>query len=255
MDSERLLDDINELNHLFRDSASVETLLNKAVEMVAERTQSAVCSIYLYNPEKQELTLRATRGLNPESVGRVRSEARAGADRTGSEGDADRSARPTPAGTPTTSSSPASSRNSTMRFWPCRSPGASRKWAFWSSSGMRTTASASPISPPWRPSPRSLATSSKTPSSSWGSTSRPRRATEIPAGGAQVHQGQDGRRGLRLCPRHGLRQAEEPDFSSKPRLRQDLHPGGFPPGGSPHREPTGRACRRRWSTSSRTPRR
>ena len=72
MDSERLLYDINELNHLFRDSASVETLLNKAVEMVAERTQSAVCSIYLYNPEKRELTLRATRGLNPESVGRVR---------------------------------------------------------------------------------------------------------------------------------------------------------------------------------------
>jgi phosphotransferase system, enzyme I, PtsP len=72
MDSERLLYDINELNHLFRGSASVETLLNKAVEMVAERTQSAVCSIYLYNPERKELTLRATRGLNPDSVGRVR---------------------------------------------------------------------------------------------------------------------------------------------------------------------------------------
>jgi len=72
MDSERLLYDINELNHLFRGSASVETLLNKAVETVAERTQSAVCSIYLYNSEKRELTLRATRGLNPESVGRGR---------------------------------------------------------------------------------------------------------------------------------------------------------------------------------------
>jgi phosphotransferase system enzyme I (PtsP) len=72
MDSERLLYDINELNHLFRDSASVETLLSKAVHMVAERTGAAVCSIYLYNPEKRELTLRATRGLNPESVGRVR---------------------------------------------------------------------------------------------------------------------------------------------------------------------------------------
>jgi phosphotransferase system enzyme I (PtsP) len=64
--------DINELNHLFRGSASVETLLNKAVEMVAERTQSAVCSIYLYNPQRNELTLRATHGLHPESVGRVR---------------------------------------------------------------------------------------------------------------------------------------------------------------------------------------
>ena len=72
MDGEQLLYDINELNHLFRDSASIETLLNKAVEMVAQRTDSAVCSIYLYDPQEQELTLRATKGLNPESVGQVR---------------------------------------------------------------------------------------------------------------------------------------------------------------------------------------
>jgi phosphotransferase system enzyme I (PtsP) len=72
VDSERLLYDISALSHLFRESASVETLLNKAVEMVASSTQSAVCSIYLYNPEKHELTLRATQGLNPDSVGRVR---------------------------------------------------------------------------------------------------------------------------------------------------------------------------------------
>jgi phosphotransferase system enzyme I (PtsP) len=71
VNKEQLLYDINELSHLFRESASIETLLNRAVGMVAERTHSAVCSIYLYNPEKQELTLRATKGLNPESVGRV----------------------------------------------------------------------------------------------------------------------------------------------------------------------------------------
>jgi len=72
MDNEQLLCDINELNHLFRDSVSIETLLDEAVEMVAARTQSAVCSIYLYDVEARELTLRATRGLNPESVGTVR---------------------------------------------------------------------------------------------------------------------------------------------------------------------------------------
>lgn len=72
MDSERLLYEVNELSHLFRESASIETLLNKAVEMVADRTQSAVCSIYLYNPADRTLMLRATRGLNPESVGSVR---------------------------------------------------------------------------------------------------------------------------------------------------------------------------------------
>jgi phosphotransferase system enzyme I (PtsP) len=72
VDREQLLYDISELNHLFRDSASIETLLNRVVEMVAERTGAAVCSIYLYNPVTQELTLRATKGLNPESVGQVR---------------------------------------------------------------------------------------------------------------------------------------------------------------------------------------
>jgi len=71
VNSQELLYDISELSHLFRESASIETLLNRAVEMVARRTQSTVCSIYLYNPQTQELTLRATQGLNPESVGRV----------------------------------------------------------------------------------------------------------------------------------------------------------------------------------------
>lgn len=72
MDSEQLLYDINELSHLFRESATVETLLDRAVEMVAARTQSDVCSIYLYDPEERVLTLRATKGLNPDAVGKVR---------------------------------------------------------------------------------------------------------------------------------------------------------------------------------------
>ncbi len=72
MDSQQLLCDINELSYLFRESATVETLLNRAVEMVAARTQADVCSVYLYNAEERVLTLRATKGLNPESVGRVR---------------------------------------------------------------------------------------------------------------------------------------------------------------------------------------
>jgi phosphotransferase system enzyme I (PtsP) len=71
VNNEQLLYDISALSHLFRESASIETLLSRAVEMVAERTQSAVCSIYLYNAQTQELTLRATQGLNAESVGRV----------------------------------------------------------------------------------------------------------------------------------------------------------------------------------------
>jgi len=72
MDNERLLYDIGQLNNLFRESANIQSLLDKTVAMVASHTQSDVCSVYLYNNENRELVLRATRGLNPDSVGKIR---------------------------------------------------------------------------------------------------------------------------------------------------------------------------------------
>jgi phosphotransferase system enzyme I (PtsP) len=72
MDNEQLLYDISQLNELFRDSTSIQSLLDKTVAMVASHTNSDVCSVYLYNNENHELVLRATRGLNPDSVGRVK---------------------------------------------------------------------------------------------------------------------------------------------------------------------------------------
>jgi phosphotransferase system enzyme I (PtsP) len=72
MDNEQLLYDINQLNDLFKESSSIQSLLDKTVAMVASHTQSDVCSVYLYNNESRELVLSATRGLNPDSVGRVR---------------------------------------------------------------------------------------------------------------------------------------------------------------------------------------
>jgi phosphotransferase system enzyme I (PtsP) len=72
MDNEQLLYDISELNNLFRESASIQSLLNKTVEMVASHTGSDVCSVYLYNNENNELVLSATRGLNPNSIGKVK---------------------------------------------------------------------------------------------------------------------------------------------------------------------------------------
>jgi phosphotransferase system enzyme I (PtsP) len=47
-----------------------ETLRN-VVDRVAKRLDADVCSIYLSDPERRTLTLRATKGLAPESVGRV----------------------------------------------------------------------------------------------------------------------------------------------------------------------------------------
>ncbi len=67
-----MLYDISELNNLFRESASIQSLLDKTVEMVASHTGSDVCSVYLYNNETNELVLSATRGLNPDSVGKVK---------------------------------------------------------------------------------------------------------------------------------------------------------------------------------------
>ncbi len=72
MDNTQLLYDISELNNLFRESASIQSLLDKTVEMVASHTDSDVCSVYLYNIENHELVLSATRGLNPDSVGKVK---------------------------------------------------------------------------------------------------------------------------------------------------------------------------------------
>ncbi|MBC8470750.1 MAG: phosphoenolpyruvate--protein phosphotransferase [Planctomycetes bacterium] len=72
MDNEQLLYDISQLNELFRDSTSIQNLLDKTVAMVASHTNSDVCSVYLYNNDNHELVLRATRGLNPDSVGRVK---------------------------------------------------------------------------------------------------------------------------------------------------------------------------------------
>jgi phosphotransferase system, enzyme I, PtsP len=48
-----------------------ETLTN-IVRLIQERFHTAVCSVYLMEPERGELVLGATVGLKPESVGRVR---------------------------------------------------------------------------------------------------------------------------------------------------------------------------------------
>ena len=49
--------------------------LNAALELIVERVQRAmnthVCSVYLYNLEREEYRFMATRGLNREAVGKV----------------------------------------------------------------------------------------------------------------------------------------------------------------------------------------
>lgn len=72
MDQIKLLCDIGELNHLFRDSASVENILQRIVELVSLHIKSDVCSIWLYDEDVDELVLRATKGLNQDAVDHVK---------------------------------------------------------------------------------------------------------------------------------------------------------------------------------------
>jgi len=67
-----LLYDIGELSNLIRESTDIQNLLDRTVAMISERLRAEVCSIYLYDEETRELVLRATRGLNPEAVEKVR---------------------------------------------------------------------------------------------------------------------------------------------------------------------------------------
>ncbi|MCX7047311.1 MAG: hypothetical protein NTX50_17715, partial [Candidatus Sumerlaeota bacterium] len=67
-----LLCDVGEFMARLAGSSDIQSFLDAMVQMVANHMQSEVCSIYLYEDEQEELVLRATQGLKPDSVGRVR---------------------------------------------------------------------------------------------------------------------------------------------------------------------------------------
>ncbi|MGD2268792.1 MAG: phosphoenolpyruvate--protein phosphotransferase [Desulfobacterales bacterium] len=67
-----LVCDIGELAALLTGSENIETFLQRTVEMVAGHMDADVCSIYLYDDPSRELILTATRGLNPEAIGKIR---------------------------------------------------------------------------------------------------------------------------------------------------------------------------------------
>lgn len=71
-DNVDLICNIAELAGLFRNSTSLDDFLRNVVSIVAYHMRSAVCSVYLYEDETQDLVLTATQGLSHESIGRVR---------------------------------------------------------------------------------------------------------------------------------------------------------------------------------------
>ncbi|MFP4163756.1 MAG: phosphoenolpyruvate--protein phosphotransferase [Chitinispirillaceae bacterium] len=72
MDHIQLICDIGEITEVFAETQNIESFLQKIVDMVANHMDAAVCSVYLYDEDRRELVLRATRGLKSQSINKVR---------------------------------------------------------------------------------------------------------------------------------------------------------------------------------------
>ena len=67
-----LLCDIGDLAALLAGSDNIEDFLQNTVVMVSRHLNAEVGSIYLYDEQANELILKATIGLNPAAVEKVR---------------------------------------------------------------------------------------------------------------------------------------------------------------------------------------
>ncbi len=67
-----LLCDLSALSDLLAETSDIEGFLQRTAEMVAHHMEATVCSVYLYDEAANDLVLRATIGLNPEAVGKIR---------------------------------------------------------------------------------------------------------------------------------------------------------------------------------------
>lgn len=65
------LDILEDISTLISHSHNLQETLDSIVATVADRMQTEVCSIYILDRKKNRLTLCATMGLDPESVGKV----------------------------------------------------------------------------------------------------------------------------------------------------------------------------------------
>lgn len=62
---------IAQLSGLFEKKTNLGGFLQDVVDLIAEHMASDVCSVYLYDSDAGDLILRATKGLAPDSPGRV----------------------------------------------------------------------------------------------------------------------------------------------------------------------------------------
>ena len=76
-----------DISTLITHSHDLQETLDQLVATVAERMQTEVCSLYIFDPKKNRLILVATMGLDPESVGKVSMATGEGLDRFGHRAD------------------------------------------------------------------------------------------------------------------------------------------------------------------------
>lgn len=62
---------LHRINRAATASLDLDEMLATVVRVVAEAVGADSCTVYLYSPEEDKLTVRATAGLNPDAVGRV----------------------------------------------------------------------------------------------------------------------------------------------------------------------------------------
>jgi phosphotransferase system enzyme I (PtsP) len=62
---------LEDISTLINHSHDLQETLNSIVAIVAERMETEVCSLYIFDKQKRRLTLCATMGLDEESVGKV----------------------------------------------------------------------------------------------------------------------------------------------------------------------------------------
>lgn len=70
-DHSKLVCDISEISCLFKGTERLDTFLQQVVYMIAQHMRSEVCSIYLYDENKDSFVLKATKGLNQEAIGKI----------------------------------------------------------------------------------------------------------------------------------------------------------------------------------------
>ncbi len=70
-DDSSLLLTLEEISQLVSHSHNPAETLNNIVHLIQDRVRADVCSVYLLEPERNELVLGATVGLKAEAIGKV----------------------------------------------------------------------------------------------------------------------------------------------------------------------------------------